>query len=227
MDVRLPNGTVIRNVPDDTSKAQIQALAIRNNLAKESDFAPVQQAQEPEDIGGMYSPEGIPLIAPRQAPTGQQIYQAVRPAIAPTIEALGSVAGGAIGAPLGPMGMLGGAGLGYGISKEALQMADTLFGGQKPRTGAEMVTEPLRNILEGATYEAGGRVVAPIIAKGVGKVADILAPSVSSAQLKAGEIAREALGKDLPSVLQTLKSARPDASVAEITASIDLSLIHI
>ena len=122
---------------------------------------------------------------------------------------------------MGPMGMLGGAGLGYGISKEALQMADTLFGGQKPRTGAEMVTEPLRNILEGATYEAGGRVVAPIIAKGVGKVADILAPSVSSAQLKAGEIAREALGKDLPSVLQTLKSARPDASVAEITASID------
>ena len=221
MDVRLPNGTVIRNVPDDTSKAQIQALAIRNNLAKESDFAPAQQAQEPEDIGGMYSPEGIPLIAPRQAPTGQQIYQAVRPAIAPTIEALGSVAGGAIGAPLGPMGMLGGAGLGYGISKEALQMADTLFGGQKPRTGAEMVTEPLRNILEGATYEAGGRVVAPIIAKGVGKVADILAPSVSSAQLKAGEIAREALGKDLPSVLQTLKSARPDASVTEITASID------
>jgi hypothetical protein len=221
MDVRLPNGTVIRNVPDDTSKAQIQALAIRNNLAKESDFAPIQQAQEPEDIGGMYSPEGIPLIAPRQAPTGQQIYQAVKPVIAPTVEALGSVAGGVIGAPMGPMGMLGGAGLGYGISKEALQMADTLFGGQKPRTGAEMVTEPLRNILEGATYEAGGRVVAPIIAKGVGKVADILSPSVSSAQLKAGEIAREALGKDLPSVLQTLKSARPDASVAEITASIE------
>lgn len=221
MDVRLPNGTVIRNVPDDTSKAQIQALAIRNNLAKESDFAPVQQAQEPEDIGGMYSPEGIPLIAPRPVPTGQQIYQAVRPAIAPTVEALGSIAGGAIGAPMGPMGLLGGAGLGYGISKEALQMADVLLGGQKPRTGAEMVTEPLRNILEGATAEAGGRVAAPIIAKGIGKVADIFTPSVTSAQLKAGQIAREALGKDLPSVLQTLKSARPDASVAEITASIE------
>jgi len=213
----LRNADAQGNVEDAKALAQI-ANSMRQTKTPQQ---PVPQKQEPEDIGGMYSPEGIPLIAPREAPSGKQIYQAVRPVIAPTVEALGSVAGGAIGAPMGPMGMLGGAGLGYGISKEAMQMADTLFGGQKPRTGAEMVTEPLRNILEGATYEAGGRVVAPIIAKGVGKIADIVSPSISSAQIKAGEIARESLGKDLPAVLDILKNAKSGQSVAEITASIE------
>lgn len=201
MDVRLPNGTVVRNVPEGTSKAQIQALAIRNGLATAEDFGGSVQAKEPT--------------------TTQSIYQAVRPYVAPTVEALGSVAGGVIGAPMGPMGMLGGAGLGYGISKEAMEMADVYLGGKKPREGAAQVSEPLRNILEGATYEAGGRVAAPLIAKGAGKVMDIVSPSITSAQLKAGEIAREALGKDLPSVLQTLKNAKPGQSVAEITASIE------
>lgn len=201
MDVRLPNGTVVRNVPEGTSKAQIQALAIRNGLATAEDFGGSVQATEPT--------------------TTQSIYQAVRPYVAPTVEALGSVAGGVIGAPMGPMGMLGGAGLGYGISKEAMEIADVYLGGKKPREGATQVSEPLRNILEGATYEAAGRVVAPMIARGAGKVMDVVSPSVTSAQLKAGEIARESLGKDLPSVLETLKNAKPGQSVAEITASLE------
>ena len=222
MDVRLPNGTVIKNVPEGTSKAQIQALAIKNGLAKDTDFAPVAPSSADKSAEAMYTPEGIPLIATREMPTTQQVYQAIKPAIAPTIEALGSVAGGAIGAPAGPLGLLGGAGLGYGISKEALQLADQYFGGKQPRQGAQAVTEPLQNILEGATYEAGGRVVAPILAKGLGKVADVFTPSApSSAQVKAGQIAREALGKDLPAVLDKLKSASPDASIAEITASLE------
>lgn len=198
MDVRLPNGTVIRNVPEGTSKAQIQELAIRNKLALAEDFG-----------------------APAQQTTTESVYQAVRPYVAPTVEALGSVAGGLLGTPAGPLGMLGGAGLGYGISKEAMELADVYLGGKKPREGTAQVVEPLRNILEGATYEAGGRVAAPIIARGVGKVADIVSPAVSSAQLKAGQIARESLGKDLPAVLETLKSAKPGQSVAEITASLE------
>ena len=213
----------LRNADAQGNVEDAKALAQIANSMRQTKTAPqpvVKKQQEPEDIGGMYSPEGIPLIATRPAPSGQQIYQAVRPVVAPTVEALGSIAGGAIGAPMGPMGMLGGAGLGYGIAKEALQATDTLFGGQRPRTTAEMVTEPLRNILEGATYEAGGRVVAPIIAKGVGKIADIVSPSISSAQIKAGEIARQSLGADLPAVLDVLKNAKPGQSVAEITASI-------
>lgn len=222
MDVRLPNGTVIKNVPEGTSKAQLQELAIKNGLAKEADFGASMPKQEPEDTGAMYSPEGIPLIATREMPTTEQVYKAIRPAIAPTVEALGSVAGGIAGAPAGPMGMLGGAGLGYGISKEALNLADIYLGGQAPRKGAQQVTEPLQNILEGSTYEAFGRVAAPIIARGVGKVADIVRSSApSAAELKAGAIARTSLGKDLPAVLETLKNAKPGESVGEITASLE------
>jgi hypothetical protein len=160
------------------------------------------------------------LTTPRPTTT-ESVYQAVRPYVAPTVEALGSVAGGLLGTPAGPLGMVGGAGLGYGISKELMQQADVLLGGQRQREGTAQITEPLRNVLEGATYEAGGRVVAPLLARGVGKVADIMSPSTTSAQLKAGQLARESLGKDLPAVLDKLKNASPDQSVAEITASLE------
>lgn len=161
------------------------------------------------------------LLTNPQPSAAQQAYQAVRPYVVPTVEALGSVAGGLLGTPAGPLGMVGGAGLGYGISKELIRGADVLAGVEKPREGTALVTEPLQNVLEGATYEAGGRVAAPIIAKGIGKVADIVSPSVTSAQLKAGQLARESLGKDLPAVLDRLKNAQPGQSVAEITASLE------
>jgi hypothetical protein len=161
------------------------------------------------------------LLTNPQLSTAQQAYQAVRPYVVPTVEALGSVAGGLLGTPAGPMGMVGGAGLGYGISKELIRGADVLAGVEKPREGAAQVTEPLRNVLEGATYEAGGRVVAPLLARGVGKVADIVSPSTTSAQLKAGQLARESLGKDLPAVLERLRKAQPGQSVADITASLE------
>jgi hypothetical protein len=161
------------------------------------------------------------LLTNPQPTTTQTVYNAVRPYVAPTVEALGSVAGGLIGSPMGPLGVVGGAGLGYGISKEALGLADQYLGGQRPREGTAQITEPLQNILEGATYEAGGRVVAPILAKGVGKVVDVLSPSVTSSSLKAGQLARESLGKDLPAVLDKLKNAQPGQSVAEITASLE------
>jgi hypothetical protein len=213
----LRNADAQGNVEDAKALAQIANSMRQTKTAPQ----PAPQNQPPEDIGGMYSPEGIPLIAPREAPSGKQIYQAIRPVIAPTVEALGSVAGGVAGAPLGPMGVVGGAGLGYGMAKEALNLGDVYFAGQQQRQGAQAITEPIRNVIEGATFEAGGRVVAPMIAKGAGKIADIFSPSTSSAQLKAGEIARESLGKDLPAVLDILKNAKSGQSVAEITASIE------
>lgn len=63
MDVRLPNGTVIRNVPEGTSKAQIQAIAIRNGLAKAEDFEQPVAAPQPRMVEptGLMSPEGVSL----------------------------------------------------------------------------------------------------------------------------------------------------------------------
>ena len=145
----------------------------------------------------------------------QLIYRNIgKPVVAPTVEALGAVGGGLLGTPLGPAGVVGGAGLGYGMAKEALKLGDIYLGGMSPE---EAKTEPVKNILEGATYEAGGRVVAPLLAKGIGKAIDL----VNAPTQKAASLAQLALGKDLPNVISALKNAPANASVAEVTASVN------
>jgi hypothetical protein len=168
-------------------------------------------------------------LAPGEAPppmtTGQRVYQAVRPYAAPLVEAGGAIAGGLVGGAAGtfgggPVGLaaggVAGAGLGYGIAKEALQAADVAMGAKPPRTGAAQVTEPIRNILEGATMEAGGRALGPVIAKGVGAVMDLRQIPLN----KAAQIARNALGPDLPEALNALNAAR-GGSAAQATANIN------
>ncbi len=55
MDVRLPNGTVIKNVPEGTSKEAVMQKAIAAGLAKPSDFGVTEAAKVPAS-------EGIPLF---------------------------------------------------------------------------------------------------------------------------------------------------------------------
>ena len=165
------------------------------------------------------------IPAPRQLTTGQRFYQSVRPYAAPLVEAGGAIAGGLVGGTAGTFGAgpigtvtggVAGAGLGYGIAKEALEAADVAMGMKQPRTGAAQVTEPIRNVLEGATMEVGGRVAAPLIAKGVGAVIDLRQIPAN----KAAKIARNALGPDLPEVLNALKTTQ-GGSAAQATASIN------
>jgi hypothetical protein len=163
--------------------------------------------------------------APRQLTTGQRMYQTARPYVAPLVEAGGAIAGGLVGGTAGTVGAgpigtvtggVAGAGLGYGIAKEALEAADVAMGMKQPRTGAAQVTEPIRNVLEGATMEVGGRVAVPLIAKGVGAVIDLRQIPVN----KAAQIARNALGPDLPEVLNALKTTQ-GGSAAQATANIN------
>jgi hypothetical protein len=145
----------------------------------------------------------------------QLLYRNIaRPVVAPTVEALGAVGGGMLGSPAGPPGIVGGAGLGYGMAKEVLKLGDIYLGGMTPE---QAQTQPVRNVLEGATYEAGGRVVGQAVSAGVGKVVDLF----NAPAQKAATLAQLSLGKDLPDVLAALKKAPPNASVAEITASVN------
>lgn len=167
------------------------------------------------------SDTGIP--AERKPPT---TYERVREFITPTVEMLGAAGGGILGAGAGTLvapgvgtatGAVGGAGLGYGMAKEALNLADIYIGGKAPRQGAAQVTEPIKNVLEGATYEAGGRLVGPALGYVAGKVADLR----QIPKQKAAEIAQKALGDDLPKVVNALRNMPANASVAEVTAKID------
>lgn len=181
-------------------------------LAKKPTAAPA--AFDPDAyLAAVAAPSsGIPTE--RKQPT---TYEKVREFIAPTVEMLGAAGGGLIGGGAGTLlapgvgtvtGAVGGAGLGYGMAKEALNLADIYIGGKAPRQGAAQVTEPIRNVLEGATFEAGGRAVAPLIGKGVGYVAGKVADLRQIPKQKAAEIARNALGPDLPEVLNALKAAQ-------------------
>lgn len=160
----------------------------------------------------------------RKPPT---TYDKVREFITPTVEMLGAAGGGLLGAGAGTLvapgvgtatGAVGGAGLGYGMAKEALNLADIYIGGKAPRQGAAQVVEPVRNIVEGATYEAGGRLLGPALGYVAGKVADLR----QIPKQKAAEIARNALGPDLPEVLNALKASQgQNVSAAQATANIN------
>lgn len=217
--VQLPDGRIGRfEVPEGTTPEQAQSLIQAQLPALSQPAAP----ELPESLRPRTAaPEGIP-----GARQDASLYSRVRPFVAPTLEALGAgggtLLGGAAGTVLGPVGTatgaVGGAGLGYGIAKEALELADVYLGGKAPRQGAAQVVEPVRNILEGATFEAGGRVAGPLIQKGVGKLADLR----QIPKNKAADIARNALGPDLPEVLNALKASQGQGvSAAQATADIN------
>jgi hypothetical protein len=161
MDVRLPDGTILKNVPEGTTKAQLTEKLAANGYDIGM-LAPVETAAPRENVGAEL---------PRFAKENPRLYEyavRARQLAGPTVEMLATVGGGALGAPFGPAGMVGGAGLGYGIGREALEAADVALGLKQPRTVNELITEPAKNVLTGATLEAGGRVAGPIIAKGLG-----------------------------------------------------------
>ena len=233
MDVRLPDGTLLRNVPEGTTKAQLTEKLAANgyDIGK---LAPVEATTTRENV--------LPERAPEWAKKYPKLYEGAvtaRQVLGPTIEAggavIGTVLGAGAGTVAGPVGTatggVAGAGLGYGIAKEALEQADVALGLKAPRQGAAIATEPAKNILEGATYEAGGRVVAPVIAKGAGKVAEgvsnVLGKVADLRQIptqKAAKIAREAVaGGELDQVLNALRNAAPGVTPAQAIADAGLN----
>lgn len=144
---------------------------------------------------------GMPTARlPDFAETSPNLYKGLvtaREMLGPTVEALGTTGGALAGSALGPPGMVGGAGLGYGISKELLNFADVGLGLKPPRTPTQTIIDPAQNVTEGAFFEG---VAGPVI-KGASKVFDI----GKGATLKAKNILKETLsGVDIPSVRNML-----------------------
>jgi hypothetical protein len=226
MDVRLPDGTIIKGVPDGMSKADLTAKLQANGYDISKLTAPAAP-QLPESLRPRTAAsEGMPG-ARQDLSTGQRVYQAARPFVAPIVEALGAGGGALLGGAAGTFGAgpigtvaggLAGGGLGYGIAKEGLELADVAMGVKQPRAGAAQVTEPLRNVAEGAFFEGAGKIAGPVIAKGVGKLADLR----QIPKNKAADIARNALGPDLPEVLNALKAGQGKGmSAAQAAADIN------
>jgi hypothetical protein len=183
---------------------------------------PQQPVTPPGQIPGA-GPYVAPPAQPAQVPMGQRAISFVRP----TVEALGAATGGVVGGTAGtfgagPIGTATGAvvgsGLGYGTAKRGLDVLEQALGYQAaPATAEEAVTQGARDVLTGMAFEAGGRAVAPALGAAVGKIVDLR----QIPKQRAAKIAREALGKDINDVLPALRNAPPNASVAEITTSVE------
>ena len=109
----------------------------------------------------------------------------------PTVEMLGGVAGGVVGAGAGTVaspsvvinpvtGAVAGSALGYATAKELLNKADVALGLAPQETGMQAMKRSTGNIAEGAAYEVAGGVAGKVVNKLVdagtavmGKVADI------------------------------------------------------
>jgi hypothetical protein len=175
---------------DVVAKAYEEAKTIESRARK-------PRAAESE-VPGPRAPQGVwqtvrPWVAegvPMATSLGLGIYGGIAglPGFVP-----GSVAGAASGAVLG-------AGLGAGIGKELVELGDIYLGGKAPRAGAARITEPVSNIAAGAAAEAGGRVVGPVIARG-------LDWARRAPERKAAKMAINALGEDLPAVINALRAA--------------------
>ena len=120
---------------------------------------------------------------PAFAKTNPRLYANLiqaRQLAGPTVEMLGGVGGGVLGAPGGPVGVVGGSALGYATAKELLNKADVALGLAPQETGMQAMKRSAGNIAEGAAYEVAGGVAGKVVNKLVdagtavmGKVADI------------------------------------------------------
>jgi hypothetical protein len=84
--------------------------------------------------------------------------------IAPTVEALGAASGGLMGAPLGPMGVIGGAGAGYAGAKGLMRL---IGGTNTSETIPQTALRVGEDVGMGALQEVGGRAAISALGEGI------------------------------------------------------------
>lgn len=174
--------------PNFANANEATQIAIRQKFGLEMASPAETEAPSAEGIPGTRQPEWA-----KEYPGVYEAAVKTRQFLGPTIEAGGAVLGGVAGAPLGPAGAVGGAGLGYGIASRGLKAADIALGLAPAETPVEAMVGGAKDVLTGATMEAGGRAAAPVVGavakKGgqvLGGIYNALSPK-SAAYLDAAE----------------------------------------
>jgi hypothetical protein len=197
MDIELPNGTIIQGVPEGTSKADIQAKAIKAGLATAADFAPTKPAQPQEAPSGFlqgvmdpvygagqlmakgmqavgFFPKEAQAFAERVVPQREQQYQAQRAAAGEEGTDWARLGGSLVS----PANLLAGGAVGSMVAKPLAQAAaiGATQGALAPVTDTEEFTE------EKLKQTAGGGVFGVLGAGAVKGAGKILNPLVSKAE---------------------------------------------
>jgi hypothetical protein len=158
---------------------------------------------------------------------GQRVIDVVRP----TVEALGAAGGAIVGGGAGTLaapgpgtalGGVAGAGLGYGIAKGGLDIAEQLLGTRRaPASAQEALVGGARDVLTGATFEAGGRAAAPVVSAALQKFGASATRALDVKGRQATKIARAAAGREIDAVRAALRGADPGDLPSQATANID------
>jgi hypothetical protein len=224
MDVQLPDGTIVKGVPDGMSQKDLAAKLKLNGY----DIMGKKYGSEVPSATPTYDDAIPPLRVPDwgiENPTTYKILKGARQYLGPTVEALAGVGGATLGAVGGPPGAIAGGAVGYGLGAEAMHQADVALGLKPPGTAAENAIRSTKEMLTGATFDVGGRVAAPIIAAGAGKVLDVgknIVSSGYSAKLRAADMLREALGPSgITPVKEILKNAPAEYTAAQALSGVN------
>lgn len=193
MDIELPNGTIIQDVPEGTTKDQVMAKAIKAGLAKAEDFGQTTKPAEApsgfmqgltdplygaaqavgkvlEQVPESVTVMGRPVAASARAfsekvvPQREQQYQAQRTASGQDGLDVGRIAGNVIN----PANLVGGL-------RAAPVVAGAIQGAMQPVTEGDYTTEKAGQVATGAV---GGK-LGEMAVKGVGSV---LNPLVTKAE---------------------------------------------
>lgn len=197
MDIELPNGTILQGVPEGTSKADIQAKAIKAGLATEADFAPSKPAQPQEAPSGFlqgvmdpvygagqlmakgmqavgFFPKEAQAFSERVVPQREQQYQAQRAAAGEEGTDWARLGGSLVS----PANLLAGGAVGSMVAKPLMQAAavGASQGALAPVTDTgDFSEEKIKQTVGGGVFGVLGAGAV----KGVGKV---LNPLVSKAE---------------------------------------------
>lgn len=161
------------------------------------------------------TPDAIP-----QRTMAQKIGYPILETILPTA---GAIVGGVPSTVFGPAGTVAGgaagAGLGYGAAKEIEKLWEEKTGQRAPVTPMEGISDAAKNVLTGATFEVGGRVILPPVAKAAGWMWDRATGKL--VQIKAGKIVQELAGPNLEAVKAAASAAPKDVTAAQAIAGVE------
>lgn len=150
--------TTVARMPDFIPDEQLSQYESAPDFISDEEMA--RMPQEQVDVKLDFNPpeETLAGRGVGYGPVGHVLREAYRP----VLEGLGAGAGGLAGAALGPLGAVGGGGLGFAAGRAAANTIDQLRGQGAGRGVGEQLAEVPGNVLEGAAYEMVGPVAGQV-----------------------------------------------------------------
>lgn len=174
---------------------------------------------------GVGAPMEAPVapVRPDAIPERDMMQKFVFPALEVAMPVAGGILGGTGASVFGPAGTVAGAaagsGLGFAGAKEIERLYEEKTGKRAPQSLPDSATEAAKNLLLGATFEVGGRVIIPPVAKAAGWLADRATGKL--VQIKAGKIVQELAGTELEALKAASKAAPSGQTAAQAVAGVD------